>query len=107
MDKCLQEIFDIIVTDTGILSFLELVAVYHIFILISCLKCTNGLKITSSDSEQILTSDLLHSNEHPACAYYTTTSTLPPYDWGQLFRGTPSGLTTPKRPGESLMFFGT
>ena len=30
MDKCLQEIFDIIVTDTGMLLFLELVAVYHI-----------------------------------------------------------------------------
>ena len=105
MDKCLQEIFDIIVTNTGMLLFLELVTVYHL--LISYLKCTNGFKITSSDSEQILTSDLLHSNEHPECAYYTTTSTLPPYDWGQLFRGTPSGLTTSKRPGESLIFFGT
>ena len=33
MDKCLQEIFDIIVADTGMLLFLELVAVYHINVL--------------------------------------------------------------------------
>ena len=40
--------------------------------------------------------------EQPSCAYFTTTTTTPPYDWGQLFDGDPPGVTKATPPGNKL-----
>ena len=37
----------------------------------------------------------------PECAYFTKPVITTPYDWGQLFWGTPAGLTTTEPPGNS------
>ena len=35
----------------------------------------------------------------PECAFYTKPASTTPYDWEQLFHGTPAGLTTTEPPG--------
>ena len=36
--------------------------------------------------------------EQPECSFYTKPATTTPYDWNQLFVGTPAGLTTTEPP---------